>query len=270
MRGPKALFEAENNLVTDMGAWFPGERVVFRGKDLHHDLADLSWMELYLFGITGRRIEKSICEVLESMWAMTSFPDPRLWNNRVVGLAGSARSTANLGFSAAIAVSEARIYGRGLDIEAMEFLFSARHRVELGDDLQSIVASWLRRRRRIPGFGRPVTRTDERLLSIEKLLRAKGYGNGPYSQLIKEVEIVLKRYRLNANYGAICAAFCADVGLSTQEYYMLSIPAFTAGMLPCFLATTQTKESAFFPLRCMSIDSRAASSRSWSGSISLS
>lgn len=263
MRGPKALLEAESNLVTDMGAWFPGERVVFRGKDLHHDLADLSWMELYLFGITGRRFEKPVFEVLESMWTTTSFPDARLWNNRVVGLSGSSRSTATLGLAAAIAVSEARIYGRGLDIEAIDFLIETRRRVALGDNLGSLVMSRLKSGRRLPGFGRPLTRNDERVSSVSKLLAARGFGDGTHMRLVKEIETQLKRHRLRANYGALCAAFCADIGLSPREYYMLSIPAFSAGMPPCFIAATQNQEAAFLPLSCRSVESSAARPRAW-------
>ena len=44
---------------------------------------------------------------MHALWVNTSYPDARIWNNRVAALAGSARSTGNLGVSAALAVSEA-------------------------------------------------------------------------------------------------------------------------------------------------------------------
>ena len=47
------LLEAENRLDTAMGKAFLAERVVLRGQDLHHDLADLDWFGLHLFAITG-------------------------------------------------------------------------------------------------------------------------------------------------------------------------------------------------------------------------
>src|SRR5919106_230924 len=88
MRGPEQLFESEDHWVTSMGAWFPGERVVLRGKDLFHDLKDLSWMALLLFGITGRIPDERQVRLFEGIWALsTSFPEPRLWNNRVAALA---------------------------------------------------------------------------------------------------------------------------------------------------------------------------------------
>ena len=59
MQGPKTLLECEDHWVTDLGAWFPGERVVFRGKDLFQELGDSSWMGLLLYGITGREFNRT-------------------------------------------------------------------------------------------------------------------------------------------------------------------------------------------------------------------
>ena len=55
--GPEQLFGNEDRWITDMGAWFPGERVVLRGEDLFHDLGRLGWMEPLLCAITGRSLK---------------------------------------------------------------------------------------------------------------------------------------------------------------------------------------------------------------------
>ncbi len=103
-------------LRSRMGGAFVGERAVFRGRDLHADLADMDWLALYVFGITGQRYTPAQLKVLHAIWVYTSYPDARIWNNRVAALAGSARSNGNLGMSAALAVSEAHIYGRGNEV----------------------------------------------------------------------------------------------------------------------------------------------------------
>ena len=87
-------------LPTRMGQAFVGQRAVFRGHDLHADLKDMDWVELYVFGLTGRRFEPAQVRMLHALWVHTSYPDPRIWNNRVAALAGSARSTGNLGIAA--------------------------------------------------------------------------------------------------------------------------------------------------------------------------
>ena len=51
----ETLQAAVGHIKSRMGRFFPGQRVVFRGADLHRDLKGIDWVELYLFGITGRR-----------------------------------------------------------------------------------------------------------------------------------------------------------------------------------------------------------------------
>ena len=55
----------------------------------------------------------------------SSFPDPRIWPNRVAALVGTVRSTVNLGISSATAVSEATIYGEKAIVMATNFILNA-------------------------------------------------------------------------------------------------------------------------------------------------
>ena len=127
MRGPQTLLDAENNWETDLGAWFPGERVVFRGKDLFQELGNSSWMGLLLFGITGREFNEKQIRLFEGIWTIcSSYPDPRIWNNRVAALTGTVRSTSTLAVSAGNAVSEALIYGRRPVTYSIDFMFRAK------------------------------------------------------------------------------------------------------------------------------------------------
>ena len=87
-----SLADHVGRLKTRMGAFFPGERVVYRGHDLHVDLKDMDWIELYVFGITGRRFSPEQLRLMHALWVNTSYPDSRIWNNRVAALAGSAHS----------------------------------------------------------------------------------------------------------------------------------------------------------------------------------
>src|SRR3569832_788196 len=140
MKGPVDLLKNEGRWRTKMGAFFPGKRVVFRGKDLFAELGHLSWMQLYLYGITGRILSEAQSKLFEGIRVLcTSYPDPRLWNNRIGSLAGTARTTGNHGISAAIAVSEASIYVRRPDIRAINFLLRARRLLIDGLPLFEIV-----------------------------------------------------------------------------------------------------------------------------------
>lgn len=266
MRGPKQLFESEDRWVTTMGAWFPGERVVFRGQDLFYDLKDLSWMALLLYAITGRILDERQVRLFEGMWTLCiSYPEPRLWNNRVAALAGTARSTAALAISAANAISEATIYGQRPIIRAIDFLLRTQEQLDKGADLVELVRAELGKYRVIAGYGRPVTQRDERIGPLMALAKELGFSAGPYVKLAFAVEETLlqSRWRLHMNIAAVAAALAADQGLSPQEYYQFLVLGFSVGMFPCYLDTLNKPEGAFFPLSCDRIAYEGRPHRLW-------
>lgn len=265
MNGPQLLEEQVGRLVTRMGAVFPGERAVFRGHDLHASLKDLDWLELYLFGITGRRFTPQQMSVLQAIWSYTSYPDARIWNNRVAALAGTARSTGNLGIAAALAVSEAQIYGGGVVLCAIEFLTRVKIQVDAGADLAELMRAELKQQRGIAGYGRPITAGDERIAPMMALVREQGLDGGGHLKLAFEVEKILLagRWRLHMNYAALTAALAADFGLSPREYYFFVIPAFLAGMPPCYLEAAEKPAGLLFPLPCSVVLYEGVARRRW-------
>ena len=265
MKGPELLERHVGQLVTSAGAFIPGVRVVFRGHDLHSSLKDMGWFELYLFSITGRSFTPPQVKVLQAMWTYTSYPDTRLWNNRVAALAGSARSTGSLGIAAAVAVSDAQLYGRGIDRRAIEFLIRVKALVDKGDNLTELVKAELKSKRSIAGYGRPIVSADERIAPMMALLRETGLDGGSYLKLAFEVEKILLagRWRLHMNYGALVAALATDFGFSPRESYFLGIPAFLAGMPPCYLDAADKPEGQLFPLPCRMISYEGVNRRRW-------
>lgn len=265
MKGPSMLLEHVGRLKTRMGAAFVGSKAIFRGHDLHADLKDMDWVELYVFGITGRRFSSQQLRLLHAIWVHTSYPDARIWNNRVAGLAGTARSTGNLGIAAALAVSEASIYGRGIDIRAIDFLTRAQKHVNGGGNLAEWVKAELRSQRNIAGYGRPIAAGDERIAPTLALARSLGLGDGPHVSLAFAVEEVLLagRWRLRMNYGGLAAALAADMGFSPQEYYLFLFPSFLAGMAPCYIEAEQRPEGSLFPLTCSHIRYEGLPKRPW-------
>ncbi len=263
----KTLLHCEDNLETDLGAWFPGERVVFRGKDLFSELNDLPWMSLLLYGITGRLINSKQNRLFESIWALcVSYPDPRLWNNRVAALAGTARSTGALGVAAATAVTEAKIYGGQANFGAIEFVKHALNSYQRDPgNFANFVNDELKTKRVIPGFGRPIVANDERIPPLMRVVTELGYQDEPHLNLVFEVERILLegRKRMRMNITGLAAALAADQGLTTQEYSAYLIHAFGAGIVPCYLNAVETTAGSFFPLRCDRIQYEGQETRKW-------
>jgi len=265
LNGPQLLEQYAGRLTTGAGAIFPGERAVFCGHDLHATLNDLDWLELYLFGITGRRYTPLQMKVLHAVCTFTSYPDARLWNNRVAALAGTVRSTGTLGIAAAYAVSEAQIYGWGAVLRASEFLCRTKMRVDAGEDIAELVSAELKHKRGISGYGRPIVSADERIAPLMAKVRELGFDGGPHLKLAFEVEKILLegRWRLRMNYAALAAALCADLGMSPREYYFSSMPAFLAAMPPCYMEAAEKPEGLLFPLPCKVMLYEGVSRRKW-------
>ena len=266
MRDNEALLQAEDRWVTALGAFFPGDRVVYRGKDLFNDLKDKSWMGVLAYGVTGREFSDEQLMLFEKLWILAvSYPDPRLWNNRIAALAGTAKSTAALGASAAIAVSEATIYGFRAALKTIDFLIQTRRRIEQGAELEDLVKAEFKKHRSIYGFGRPLTVRDERIEPVMAIASELGLADGVYIKLAFAIEEVIKegRWRLQMNIAAVSAALSADQGLSAKECYYMLLPSFSAGIIPCYIDAEDSPEATFFPLRCETIYYQGPERRSW-------
>lgn len=265
MTRQRMLRENSGRIRSRMGGAFVGSHAIFRGHDLHTALKDLDWVALYVFGITGRRFSPAQLKLLHAIWVYTSYPDARIWNNRVAALAGSTRSSGNLGASAALAVSEASIYGRGIDIRASRFLQQTRARLEQGEALAACVRDELDRHRGLAGYGRPIASGDERIAPMLALANTLGLDDGPHLRLARQVEqfLLAGRWRWRMNYAALSAALTADLGFTPREHYYFGFPAFLAGMQPCFIEAADRPAGSLFPLSCQHIAYEGPPKRTW-------
>lgn len=266
MKGPDALIQAEDNWQTDMGAAFVGERVVFRGKDLFTELNELSWFKYFMFGITGKVFSNEEISLIEAIWTLTvSYPDPRLWNNRVAALAGTANSTGILGTSAAIATSEASIFGNQINILAIDFIKRANVIDKTNASLLDFIRSEMKKNRIIPGYGRPIVQNDERIQPLIDTANKLNLANGIHFKTALNIEktLVKSRYRMVMNASGLAAALMADIGLSNQEHYYCSLLAFSAGIIPCHIDASNKREGTFFPLSCSRLNYTGHETRDW-------
>jgi citrate synthase len=242
---------------TDKGAWKPGEQVFFREKSLLDDFTDKSWMTLLLYGIGGRILTESESSVIEKIWSLSSsFPDPRLWNNRIAALAGTSRSTGAMGIAAATAITEAKVYGSRPVYLGAAFLHDLKKLKDQNLDLEKHIIERLRKERFLPGFGRPITSEDERIKPLLRELAHLGYQGGEFLALINDIIQILehKRYRLKPNIAIYCSAVFSDLGFDPYQSYLIAVLAFSAGMFPCYIDALEKPEGTLFPLACTDIE----------------
>lgn len=261
MNGPEALVDSADRMTTRVGQAFVGTRAVFRGHDLHANLRHLDWMALYVLGITGRHHSEPQTKLLHALWVCTSYPDARIWNNRTAALAGSARSTPGLGIAAALAMSEATIYGGHPYVSSIDFLIRAQRH---GGSLCAFVAAELAQGR-IYGYGRPIASIDERLPWVLGIARELQLDGGPHLRVALEVEqlLVARNPKLRMNYAALMSALCADLGFSPTEMHHFQVPVFLAGMSPCFIEAAERAPGTVFPMSCAHIAYEGLAKRAW-------
>jgi hypothetical protein len=265
MQGPQELSQFEDKWVTGMGAAISYQPVMFRDRKLHEDLCESSWFEVFLYGITGRTFNAPELRILNALWTFTSYPDPRIWNNRVAALAGTVRSTGTLAVSSALAVSEAEIYGVKPLVRSLDLLKRAGTWLQDGKLLDDFVRQELETHRKISGFGRPQTSRDERIEPLLDFLEKTGYERGPHIEIAFEIEKILQkgRFRFRINYAGLVAGLCADLGFSSRETYLYTMLGFMAGYLPCYLDALDHPTGSFFPIRCSRIRYEGPERRSW-------
>lgn len=263
--GPDLLQENRGVLKSRMGTFYPGSHVIFRGHDLHRDLKDMDWFELYFFSITGRSLSPEQLRLMQAIWIYTSYPDVRLWNNRVAALASSTRSTGVLGLGAALAVSEAEIYGGGTYIRAINFLIRTRQRLDDGTSLSDCIREELNTHRIMKGYGRPIINGDERIPHLLALAHSLELDQGPHLRLAFAIEEALRNIHphLRMNYVGLIAGLAADNGLSPREFYLLLFPMFLAGMTPGYIEASEHPEGTLYPTACIDVLYEGQSARKW-------
>ena len=260
------LEKYEDNWQTSMGGLFADGRVLLRGRNIFTQLNHDTWMELLLFGVTGKKDPK-LARLIEAIWVIcTSYPDPRIWNNRVSALAGTTRSTGVLATAGALAVTEANIYGSRAILGASDFLYRAEKQLQSTKNLDEIVRAELKKFRSVYGFGRPVLGEDERVKPMMDFANSKGFGTGKYIRLVFDLDDYFKksRYKYRVNIAAVTGGLLADAGLSPRDFYDMTTLAFTGGYIPCYADSVKKPEGALFPLRVNRINSTGhISHRKW-------
>ena len=209
-----------------------GRRVIVHGRDLHHDLLGMSFVEYTLFAITGRSFEPRVGRVLERLFVSSGYPDARIWCNRIAGYLGSARVDVGLALSAAVAASNSVGYG----FRALRGAYAVQSELQqAGGDRERWLEQALFERRVLAGYGRPVHGTDERIPATLKILADAELKAGPALRSAFWLHDELSaRKGIQMNVAAAWAALALDFGLSGAEFETLFTLVFAPGYLAVY------------------------------------
>ncbi len=264
--GHKRLLEFEDFCKSKLGGSIPGERAVFRGRDVFNEFKHWSWLKMLYFCVIGTEPAEETEKFLNGLYCTCfNFSDPRIWNNRVAALAATASSTAQLGVCAASAISEAEIYGGPPVSEALSFLLEAKKKFDRGETIKDIVDIELNSNGVLYGFGRPINKNDERIIPTLNLLKELNLYDRPYIQFALKIqnELLSRKNKTGFNIGGVMAAFCADDGMTPKQLYQLMVVCFYVGQLACYIESDSKIVGSFYPLRCNKISYSGHKGKVW-------
>ena len=248
--------ENRDRVRSSAGGWtFDGNASLY-GYDIHQELVPkLSWMQTIILSVTNRLYSANQARLVEAMFVVTGYPDPRLWCNRVVAFAGTARCPAAASLSAGIASAEARLFGRQADYKAAKTIQKAHHILnEKGEmAMHTYIEEMLKKNRVVYGFGRPLTKIEERNEPIDKMAQILGINDGPHLTTAKNIEKFLKKWRIIMNYGGYITARLLDLDFKPIEIYRLLILIFYTGLVPCYTDAFESDSGTFLPIACEDI-----------------
>lgn len=274
----------EENWQTGVGAWIAGESVVMHGKNILQSMQGKSWTEMMLFAITGKEINANQANFLDEVLVLSGcIPDPRLWNNRIAALAGTARSSSTLALGVATIASDATVYGFQPAVGAFLMFREILEKLKQGNNLRDLLSARLAERKKaergsaakgknrtidcLPGYGRPIAKGDERIPPLMNVLERYGFHEGESIKLAYAIQNQLHEmgYKLNLNLGGLISAIGVDQKLGVQEFLHYVTYCFYPGLMVCYDDAIGHPEGSFFPMRCEQIDYKGQSERQWQG-----
>jgi hypothetical protein len=187
-----------------------------RGRLLFRELGKgRSFFQVAAWSIAGLDLDARDARLLEQLGVNTQLLDPHIWPLAV------ARRIASFGGPTvrSLVGGMAALFTPNITIEPvasfMRFLDEVDAAVRGGSSVERVVASELRRHRRIAGFGRPVLGPDERVPHALRLAKRLGRAGGPSVLLARAVEEELRRAKgLRINSAGLQGAIMRDIGFA--------------------------------------------------------
>lgn len=241
-------------IVSSRGGWKIGSGVQNCGYDMMNDLVGkVSYMQVVVLNATGRLPTKELADWIEATHICLSWPDPRIWCNRIGALAGSNRTSALSASCLGVLAAESTSYGIKPLSSGVEFIEHAYEHVSKGLSVEEFIALETKKfggKPHLMGYARPIAKGDERIPAMEKITENLGFPVGKHLSLAYKIEEVLnKKFDETMNINGYMTAFLVDQGYTAQEVLRIYSTLVVSGVTACFIDTADRMEGSFAPLK---------------------
>jgi hypothetical protein len=250
--------DQRGKIKSKKGGWRMGEKIECHGLDLMEDVVGkLSYMQLVILNATGRLESKAMADWFEAVHICMSWPDPRIWCNRVGSLGGSVGANAVASVCAGVLAADSTSYGPRTIMRGIDLIVRAYTSVTSGINIEQFVADEVERKGGKPhlmGYARPVVKGDERVVVLEKNAELLGFKRGGHLELAHQIESILDReFGESMNLNGYMSAFVSDYGFSALEIYQILSVMVSSGVAACHVNNTAEPHGSFAPLQIQDI-----------------
>ncbi|PRQ08003.1 citrate/2-methylcitrate synthase [Enhygromyxa salina] len=201
----------------------------FQGYAVYAELLGHTSIGQVLALCMGVRLDAEQGAVLDEMFVSSLLADPHIWPLKLSRVAGAHGGSTMTGLAAGLLALEGKVTGSGPAGPMSAWL----HRlVELEpsaarDEIQASVSSG----QRLPGFGVPARKADERVIALTRCLVARGRHTMPHWAMWAQIAELSRTRGVEPNIASAFSAAALDLGIPPGRVE----PLFAMALLPCFL-----------------------------------
>jgi citrate synthase len=259
--------DQRGKIKSKKGGWKIGQKIECHGLDLMEDVVGkLSYMQLVILNATGRLESKEMAAWFESIHICLSWPDSRIWCNRVGSLGGSVGANTVASVCAGVMAADSTSYGPRTIMAGIDLIVRAYESVKSGSDVEQFVADEVKSKGGKPflmGYARPVVRGDERIVVLEKNTALLGFQRGGHLDIAYQIESILDRnFGESMNLNGYISAFVSDHGFSALEIYRICSVIVSSGVAACHVNNVDERHGSFAPLQIQDIEYIGSEARS--------
>ena len=261
--------EQRGKIKSKKGGWRIGKKVECHGLDMMEDVVGkLSYMQVIILNATGKLANKNLADWFEAIHICLSWPDSRIWCNRIGALGGSSGASTVASACAGVMAADSKSYGIRPIIDGVNFITRANKSVngEPKLSIEEFVKNEIRKKGGKPhlmGFARPVVKGDERIIVLENYSKRLGYKKGKHLKIAYAIETILDRdFGESMNLNGYVAAFLSDQGYSSIDIYRIFSGVLSSGVVACAVDSADRSRGSFAPIKTEDIIYSGCSQRS--------
>jgi len=241
------------------GGWRIGSGITTHGFSLLDDIhRKCSVFQVMIMNVTGKLPERRLADFVEGLFICLSWPDPRIWCNKMGVFSAMTRSSATAAIAAGGLAGDSRMYGAGTGPAIEAFIVQAyQHTVDGEQGVADFIEDNAYRGGKLfaPGFARPLAKGDERIPAMRRYAQQLDFEVGPYERMANEMEDYLSRKEGEGlNLSGYFTVFMKDRGYTIEEIMGIAAWSVSTGVYAAYFEYSKEPPEAFLSLKVDDID----------------